>query len=197
MRLFSLAYVAILPLVCIQCIQAPRVQNDAAQGIRLFYLQELEQSIHELVNAERSKKHLDPLSWNAPLSQIARDHSEDMLVNNFFSHNSRNGKTPSDRAEDANFECTIVTEGSQRIGIGENLLTTFSYHSYEVLESAGKEEAIRYNWKTVNELAQEAVATWMNSPPHRRNLLRPDYIQQGIGAVVGQEQKIFITQNFC
>lgn len=196
MRFFSIAYFFVFSLVCIQCIQAPRIQNESPQGIELFNLKELEQSIHQLVNKERSKRRLDPLRWNHPLYQIARNHSEDMLVNNFFSHNSVDGKTPVDRADVAGFECTIITEGTQRIGIGENLLTTFSYHSYEVFENEG-EEAIRYNWKTVEELAQETVTTWMNSPPHRRNLLRPDYIQQGIGAVVGQEQKIFITQNFC
>ena len=194
MKLFSFAYGIILICTCLQCVQAPPQNNT--QTIPVYDLNELEQAIHHLVNQERARKQLSPLSLNPSLSKIARNHSEDMLANEYFSHNSLDGLTPSDRAQRAQFECTIISGGSQRTGIGENLLTTFSYHSYEVFES-NSEESIRYNWKTLEELAEETVSTWMKSKGHRRNLLRSDYIQQGIGAVVGQEQKIFITQNFC
>ena len=196
MKAFSIAYGFFIALACLQCAQAPHLKEHSPPDIIVFDRDELEQAIHQRVNKERAKKRLSALEWNNRLSRVAKNHSEDMLRNNYFAHTSQDGRSPSDRANDAGFECTVVSEGNQRIGIGENLLTTFSYHSYEITEQNG-EESIRYNWKTVEELANEAVATWMKSRLHRRNILRADYIQQGIGAVVGKDQKIFITQNFC
>ena len=47
-----------------------------------------EQEILKLVNAERSKQGLSPLTLNWELSRVAKFKSEDMRDNNYFSHNS-------------------------------------------------------------------------------------------------------------
>lgn len=47
-----------------------------------------EQEILKLVNAERSKQGLSPLTLNWELSRVAKFKSEDMRDNNYFSHTS-------------------------------------------------------------------------------------------------------------
>ncbi|MBX2818165.1 MAG: CAP domain-containing protein [Rhodothermaceae bacterium] len=196
MNFIALLYGTLLGFVCLHCTQAPPPAQFTPPSDRLYDLDDLEQSIHEIVNQERADENLSLLEWNDKLSVLARNHSADMLAKGYFSHESLDGRTPSDRAAEAGFECVVETGGSQRIGIGENILTTVSYHSIEVSEFNGK-ETTKFNWKSADELAREIVRTWMNSRGHRRNILRHDYIQQGIGAVVGEDQKIFVTQNFC
>ena len=193
-RSFSVAYSIALVLLCLRCAQAP--PSAPSSSIDLYDLSALEGAIHQIVNKERTQKNLPSLNWNDQLSKIARDHSADMLEREYFSHNTPEGLSPAHRADAAGFDCIIVNEGSQRIGIGENILTTYSFDSYEIRES-NDQEVIKYNWKSQETLAQEVVSTWMKSRGHRRNILSPDYIQQGIGAVVGEDQKIFVTQNLC
>ncbi|KXZ40264.1 spore coat assembly protein SafA/uncharacterized protein, YkwD family [Alkalithermobacter thermoalcaliphilus JW-YL-7 = DSM 7308] len=48
----------------------------------------IEQEVIRLVNLERSKRNLPPLSHNWELSRVARYKSQDMIDNNYFSHNS-------------------------------------------------------------------------------------------------------------
>ena len=194
MRFYTITYSLFLVLMCMHCAQAP--PPPTPPSTELYNLNALEQRIHNLVNQERSSMNIPELSWNDQLASIARMHSTDMLETDYFSHNTPAGLTPADRADAAGFDCIIEKEGSQRIGIGENIITSFSYHSYEISEANGQEN-ITYNWKSSDELAKEIVSTWMNSRGHRRNILSPDYIQEGIGAVVGANQKVLVTQNFC
>jgi uncharacterized protein YkwD len=44
-----------------------------------------------------------PVVWNEPLARAARAHSEDMARNSYFSHTSRDGRSPSDRVERAGY----------------------------------------------------------------------------------------------
>ena len=47
-------------------------------------ISQLERRIHELVNEERKKYGLQPLEWDDKLALIARKHSQDMAINNYF-----------------------------------------------------------------------------------------------------------------
>lgn len=54
-----------------------------------------------LTNAEREKEGLSPLKWDGSLAALATAHCSDMIENNYFSHNSLDGRTPFDRMKDA------------------------------------------------------------------------------------------------
>lgn len=56
-----------------------------------------ELKVLELVNIERGKNGLSPLSINNDLSAVARMHSKDMNDRNFFSHTNPDGLSPFDR----------------------------------------------------------------------------------------------------
>lgn len=51
-----------------------------------------------------------PLNWNSLLLQAASDHSSDMGRNNYFSHNSLDGKTMAQRILDAGYSYTAAGE---------------------------------------------------------------------------------------
>lgn len=53
-----------------------------------------------------------------------------------------------------------------------------------------------YEWNTLEELAQSTVNGWMNSPGHRANILG-SYHSEGIGVAIADDDKVYITQNFC
>ncbi len=52
------------------------------------------------------------VSWNAPLTQAALGHSNDMATKNYFDHNSQDGRTMADR---------VNAVGYAWSGLGENI----------------------------------------------------------------------------
>ena len=64
---------------------------------------DFESEVIDLVNVERAAEGLPPLSYDASLAAAARDHSEDMGLQNYFSHTSLDGRTVPDRIEDAGY----------------------------------------------------------------------------------------------
>ncbi|WHT20331.1 CAP domain-containing protein [Crossiella sp. CA-258035] len=58
-----------------------------------------EQSVRELVDAERAKAGCAALRWDDRLATAARKHSADMAAKNYFAHESQDGRSPSDRVK--------------------------------------------------------------------------------------------------
>ncbi|MFG6117110.1 CAP domain-containing protein [Halobacillus sp. MO56] len=76
-----------------QTEQAPAEQPAAEQNSQL---NQFEQQVVELTNQERQKQGLAPLKADAELSKVARDKSQDMASNGYFSHNSPTYGSPFD-----------------------------------------------------------------------------------------------------
>lgn len=68
-------------------------------------------------NAERASNGLSPLQLNATLSQAAAAKAQDMFANNYWAHNSPQGKTPWSFIVGSGYRYTIA---------GENLAKNFS-----------------------------------------------------------------------
>jgi hypothetical protein len=68
-------------------------------------------------NAERASNGLGPLQLNATLSQAAAAKAQDMFANNYWAHNSPQGKTPWSFIVGSGYKYTIA---------GENLAKNFS-----------------------------------------------------------------------
>ena len=121
-------------------------------------LRETAQALLCLINAERSSRGLGALRMNARLSRAAAGHSRDMVRNTYFSHDSIDGKTMLDRIRAAGY-------------VGRNSVFT-------VGENLG--------WGSGRKAAPRAlVQTWMNSPPHRANILQGRFRELGVGLVLG------------
>ncbi|MDJ0597190.1 MAG: CAP domain-containing protein, partial [Pleurocapsa sp. MO_226.B13] len=106
----------------------------------------IDQEILNLINQERSNAGLNPLLLHSQLDSVANNHSEDMALEDFFSHTSSNGTNWSDRL-------AAVYQGTR---LAENI-------------SAGLATP------------EAVVQDWMNSDPHRDNILDPNLEHIGIG----------------
>ena len=49
-------------------------------------LRQLEQRVHHLINEQRRRAKLPPLTWHEQVAHAARDHSKNMAERNFFDH---------------------------------------------------------------------------------------------------------------
>jgi len=118
-----------------------------------------EQRVVELVNLERAKVGLAPLKRNSELDFAARDHTRDMVEDNYFNHDTY------DRINGAeSWVCGAFT----RIKL--------YYSGYSL---AGENLAAGYS------TPEAVVQGWMASPGHRDNLLKPGYKEIGVGYYSG------------
>jgi hypothetical protein len=69
-----------------------------------------ESDVIDLVNLEREAHGLHPLSYDHQLATAARDHSEDMGNQNYFSHTSLDGRTVPDRISAAGYSYNTYGE---------------------------------------------------------------------------------------
>lgn len=134
-------------------------------------LREVGKMVFQVTNRARSARTLEPLEYEVELSDVACAHSGDMIQRDFFRHENPDGEGPSER---------VGRHHRRLIGeIGENILG----QGGSALDSG---EA----------LANQIVEQWMDSPPHRENILRPAFTHLGV-CVVRQENTIRATQVFA
>jgi uncharacterized protein YkwD len=152
---------------------------------------DLEQEIHALVNKERRNKGLDPLHWNSTLSRIARQHSQDMVSRQYFSHLSPEGRNFSYRYQQEGFSCSIQAGDTVHKG-AENIFQNNLYDRIMVMNGVR-----RYDWNTAKHLAETTVRGWMSSVGHRKSILTLFWKTEGIGVSLSPDDKVYITQNFC
>jgi len=119
---------------------------------------QMEGSITCLINEERTSRGLGAVQSNGDLRDAALSHSNEMVAQQYFEHTSPQGVTFIDR-----IEATGYMRGVRSWIVGENLV-----------------------WGTGPlSTPQSLVTAWMNSPPHRENLLKPQFREIGVAAVDG------------
>lgn len=82
-----------------QPVQQPVAQNGSFQ-----------QQILSLVNIERSKAGLQPLTLNSKLNQAAQNHTNDMISKGYFSHTSPSGSTMTSRVNAVGYAYSRIGE---------------------------------------------------------------------------------------
>ncbi|HYZ29650.1 MAG TPA: CAP domain-containing protein [Thermoleophilaceae bacterium] len=111
-----------------------------------------------LMNATRTGAGLPPLQEQDQLASASVEHSQDMVDNGYFAHDSQDGRDVVARLK----AVAYIPKDGQWV-VGENLA-----------------------WGSGTLATPSAlVNAWMNSPPHRENLLAADYRDVGIGLVFG------------
>jgi uncharacterized protein YkwD len=154
-------------------------------------LSSLEKRIHDLINKERQKHGLSTIRWDDALKRIAQKHSADMAKRNYFSHTSPEGRDFSYRYIKSGYACAITIENRIYKG-GENLFQNNLYTSVTTVNGVSY-----YDWNTLEDIAETTVEGWMNSPGHRKNILTPVWLREGIGVSIAPDDKVYITENFC
>jgi len=85
---------ALLVLIISACGEYPSESRGQSSATRQSMSSEevrLAQQVAELVNLERSRAQLPPLTWHQDAAQAAFDHSLSMAEENYFSHSGSDG----------------------------------------------------------------------------------------------------------
>jgi uncharacterized protein YkwD len=153
----------------------------------------LEQRVHDLINQQRTAHGLAVLRFDGALADIARRHSEDMAVQDYFAHMNPAGQDPTARGIAAGYTCRKDYGSYYSYGVAENL---FQNNLYSSATYFSNRETV-YNWNPPEAIAQTTVGGWMNSSGHRKNILTPTFDREGIGVAIASDNKVYITENFC
>src|SRR5437660_8487076 len=147
---FALAVVVVLAAV----VPAGALAATTAPASRVVAVASLETGVLSEMNTIRRSHGLQPLRLSTALGSAARQHSQSMAVQGYFSHNSADGSEFWKRVQG------FYPQG--RYGywsVGENLL-----------------------WQSPDADAAGAMQMWMASPPHRENLSTARWREVGISA---------------
>ncbi|MBC7911701.1 MAG: CAP domain-containing protein [Pyrinomonadaceae bacterium] len=126
----------------------------------------LERRAFDLINAQRRQRGQQPVVWDAELSRLARQHSENMARNEFFNHRTPGGVTMVDRARGAGIRGWSA--------LGENIAYNQGYE-----DPAGF-----------------VAERWMVSSKHRDNALNARWTRSAIGVAIASDGRVFFTQVF-
>ena len=135
----------------------------------------IEAEIVRLTNEQRHQHGLGELQPQIPkLVDAARAHSEEMILMDYFEHESPTPGLvhPWDR---------VFKTGIKSNRVAENIFSADGY--------------------SLAEVAEECVSDWMNSPPHRANILEPANTCVGVGIAMhpsssGKGVEVLVTQEF-
>ncbi len=125
--------------------------------------------IIKYTNEYRTQNNLPPLAVDKGLTNMAYNHSRDMGERNYFSNESPEGLSPTDRK--------IVLYSRLYGGISENI--------FRFVNAPTDQE----------QLAREAINGWMNEPDSRASILKKDFTHIGVG-VYANDKDVYITQDF-
>jgi uncharacterized protein YkwD len=114
-----------------------------------------------------------------------------MAKRGYFSHESPEGETFSERYGRARYICAVREGGTTYRG-AENIWQGSRYASVTIVN--GRKS---FDWSSEATIARIVVEDWMKSSGHRANILTARLTREGIGLAVAPDLKIYVTQNFC
>jgi uncharacterized protein YkwD len=108
-KAFQIIFAASLLLVAIARFNSPaRAQDRECPAIEAFAPVQAE--FLGIINAAREQAGAGPLVYHPQLSQAAELHSQDMALQNYFSHTGQDGSSPGDRAQRVGYPNSFVGE---------------------------------------------------------------------------------------
>ena len=135
----------------------------------------LNAAIFFATNTEREKHKLPVFQTSRALSACAYEHSRDMALENFFSHENPND--PAKRTVWQRMEVKGLKSGERSENIAMRTTNGLTYLAF----------------------ADEMVKLWMNSPGHRANILNRNlrFLGCGVHACTCPKFHLYATQNFA
>ena len=154
-RILALLFVASALAAAGSADARPLDSRAPAGAASITAVPELQDQVLTAINALRRSKGLSELQLNNGLALAALGHSQSMARRGFFAHEGANGSP---------FWARIKPRyrplPGNAWGVAENLV-----------------------WSAPRLSADMAIQMWLNSPPHRKNLLAPSWREIGLGAV--------------
>lgn len=127
----------------------------------------LEDALVAGINAQRVAAGLPPLQSDPTLAAVAGERSRDMAQGGYFGHLSPTGETYTSLLERRGVTCSWC---------GEN---------------------IAYNNYPDDQTVAVVLSSWMASPPHRDNILNPNFSRLGVGIALGGSGLKYYTAVFA
>jgi uncharacterized protein YkwD len=152
--------------VSASCSARAHYSTASASDTGRFAATSFERRAFDLINRERASHGEESLAWDDELSRMARQHSENMARESFFSHTDPTGRDTAARAA----ACGVCGWRA----LGENIAYNLGY-----------DDPVAF-----------AVERWMQSPKHRDNILRATYTHAGIGITKAADGSYYFTQVF-
>lgn len=165
-----LGLLAIVAMVVLSQSASTQAQNKEKDKDK-FVISKDAQQIIDLTNQARKKMNLEPLKPNPLLFKCAQGHSENMAKQMKAGHDL-DGKNPADRVDASGYYYKTC---------GENVGTI----PYNVKPPIAK-----------NQLIPTLFNGWMNSPIHKREILRAEYQEIGIGIAQDKNGSYYYTEVF-
>lgn len=131
--------------------------GDSTAAPQQLDLQQMRSSVLCLINRIRGRYGLHPLADNKALRASASAHSTSMVVHGFFAHEGPGGSMDHRISRAGYLTAAGAFVIGEDIGGGDDL--------------AGSPMSV--------------VRSWMNSPPHRENILDPQFRDVGVGVARG------------
>lgn len=135
---------------------SPTISSSLSSSISSQNNLAMLQEVLALVNEERAKVALAPLSRNTLLDRAAVQYASEMRTQNYFSHYGQDGRAPTDRIKAEGYPDVQPCNCGRRYYYGENI-------------ARGQTTA------------EEVMRDWMNSPGHKANILSKDFREIGLG----------------
>lgn len=162
------AIVALLPIApaYAQSVEEHNVETISSQELGPYRpehrpkIDDVERLIRQLTNQFRQDEGLSVVESNDKLQQTAQKFAQYMARTDRYGHTA-DGQRPSQRAKEQKYDYCLISE---------NIAYQFRTSGYPT-----------------EELAEQFVTGWKNSPPHRKNMVDPDVTQIGVG--VAQSEK--------
>src|SRR6187200_1220116 len=147
---------AILGTAALVAALAVAAPVSTAAGNAVQRESSLERSIVDRINEVRNENGLRPLTLSTSLQAAAVVHTRTLAQRGIFQHESPDGSPFHKRVGRY-----YGPDGFRTWAVGENLV---------------------FNSAPLN--AERAVKAWLDSPPHRKNLLNPTWREIGVGALL-------------
>lgn len=164
--------ILVIALVAIFFAYLPKTSNSVSNSATeqaVSYKPATREELFTLVNTERAKVGVAPLTMDERLNQSAQWMADDMATRDYYAH--KDPQTGKDVGTDKAFELTGLTCSS----VGENQN-----------KGAGQFST-----------AQAQIDNWFTSESHKNALLDSKYSLTGLGIATTKEGETLVVQHFC
>ena len=149
--------------------------NDYISSSEFTTAQAYQQRHVETLNAYRAENGLHPMKLDQHLSQFAYMKAQDMILNNYFAHNTPN---VGDLVAQHQYFFNQPIDTSKYLGVGENLNKS-NYNSNDKLY-----------------ISDRAIEGFKTSPGHNANMLDNEYDRIGVALIVDDTNNLHLVQMF-
>lgn len=163
----------------------------------------LDAALFHRTNQERAKANLPLFKYDEKLHAMANGHSTEMATLHYFAHESPTPANASlaDRLKNAGLAPQTAGENiavlpAREMGSGQYIITGDPPNEIYIDKQSHK----RLDYYTYAAFADAALTQWMNSPPHKADILNKSFLYLGAAAARGDYQdqdSLYLTQNFA